>query len=153
MKIKKVCFDFWFSEIKVIYEQLLGVIVKVGVGWFIGLYMVVVGDEKFVGDQIVIVIGVCLYWLDFLGSELIYDFIDVLFLDQLLVIMMIIGGGYVVMELVILLVVVGSQVILLICGDWVLKNFVQGNVWWLVKEMMGWGICFVFNISFVEFKL
>lgn len=143
MKEKKERFASWPNETRKNISKISDVIS--GSAHFVDRQTIEVNRQYFQGNRIIIATGRRPHELSIPGAKFLHDSSDVLSLGTLPEHTTFIGGGYVAMELATFLAAAGSQVIILVRGDRVLRHFYQKYSRELVVRMKQRGIQFEFE--------
>lgn len=143
MKEKKERFASWPNETRKNISKISDVIS--GSAHFVNRQTIEVNRQYFQGNRIIIATGRRPHELSIPGAKFLHDSSDVLSLGTLPEHTTFIGGGYVAMELATFLAAAGSQVTILVRGDWVLRHFYQKYSRELVVRMKQRGIQFEFE--------
>ena len=143
MKDKKERFAKWPNETRKNIGKIGDAIS--GSAHFIDRQTIEVNRQYFQGNKIIIATGRRPHELSIPGAKFLHDSSDVLSLNKLPEHVTFIGGGYVAMELATFLAAAGSEVIILVRGDKILRHFYQKYSRELVIRMKERGIEFKFE--------
>lgn len=136
------------ARLKDIYSDILnkaGVVVLEGKASLIDAHTVLVDDQQYTADKILIATGGTAFIPTFPGSEHVITSNDFFSLDNLPKRAHIVGGGYIAVELASILVGLGVNVSLVYRGDLFLKGFDEEVRHFLAEEMRKKGVVLQFN--------
>lgn len=114
-------------------------------------HTIVVDNQKYSANKIVLATGLRPHRVDVPGKELAHDSQDFLNLDKLPVHITIIGAGYIAMEFATIANAAGAQVTVLMHGDRALRQFNAEYVDDVVDDLSAKGVKFVQNTHVTAF--
>lgn len=122
-----------------------GVKTIIGHGSFQDEHTLIVGNETYTAEKIVLVTGRLPHRMDIPGSELFHDSTDFLALPQMPERITMIGGGYIAMESATMANAFGADVTVILRGQEVLRDFYPAYVEEVVKDLTARGVKFHYN--------
>jgi glutathione reductase (NADPH) len=114
-------------------------------------HTVVVDNQNYSANKIVLATGLRSHQVDVPGKELAHDSKDFLSLDKLPVHITIIGAGYIAMEFATIANAAGAQVTVLMHGDRALRQFNAEYVKAVIKDLSAKGVKFIKNTKVTSF--
>ncbi|WP_125588086.1 dihydrolipoyl dehydrogenase family protein [Companilactobacillus jidongensis] len=148
---KKEVFNSFPNDSATSFQE-LGADTLQGTASFVDAHTVMVNDQKYQSDKIIIATGQRPNKLPIVGNEYALNSNDVFDLEELPEHVVFIGGGFVSMELATILRAAGSKVDVIEFADRPLKAFSKEHVDIVMNEMQSMGIQFYLNNSVSEIK-